>query len=472
MQPSGYVAMAVRITKVHAGSLRVGQIISPDNLFSHLTPGTGLVGKYREPLARGERVLLFLTDRPKLACVHESMFQLVHGDLCPFGIEEPPSTLTWRPPRLNRNSPTLREMAVGIRDCLPQAARWHAMIDAPLNPKSVSILLSHLQQRTPPGPNYFWHDAISDAAAARLASCNDPEIADKTMAATGGRAYFRCEQAFQSRRGRDFLLSHLTDSKIDVQHRLMLARMLRDVGAVYASQRVQAATRPWSPGTIPDPNNSWYLTRIARVAASTAEENAEVSVAGLDSLHQLTFRGWDPTLPVLDIQADIDGVAEVLREIYKKPGTTGAIRFGVEKTIAGIDYASYLALHSRCGPVLTLAKPLDLTHYGAPSAPSIMLAYESDCVLPLVNGRMPPMPKVTATYLVLTPVGGGVPYLLPAAMVGSQYPNFSGGECVALPVGCRPGNYQIHYRLMNGNTIVLPPQPRDQILVGTADARR
>lgn len=447
--------MAVNITAVISGTLRVGQTIRPDKLFTHLKPGTDYWGKTRAPLQLGDRLVLFLEDHPKLTCVNEGMFLVVHGNICRIGVEPQMGWMDWMPPRLTRLSPTRRELIAAIATLLPRAARWHAMIDEPTNTESIASLFSLLKQRAKPWPGYGWRDDISAAAVRRLSATGDPEIADRAIVASGGVQYFWFNPVFLSPRGRDFLLSRIADPGVDVQHRLMLARFLERAGAVYASPRAQAATRPWSPGSAPDPRNSAYLTRIARVAAGTARENGEVCAAVLEALGQLAQRGWNFETRDPEIQADIDGAIAVLQQLYNAPGITDTVLFAIEKTVAVIDYDAYLGLHSKCGPILTLAEPPDLTHYAVPSTPSILLGAQFACPLPYVNGRAPTAPKVTAAYLILTPVAGGAEYAIPDT-VAMRFAGSSGSGiyCVPLPAGFVPGHYEMHYRLMDGNTIV------------------
>ncbi|HEY2584707.1 MAG TPA: hypothetical protein VGI81_02955 [Tepidisphaeraceae bacterium] len=445
--------LGVRVNLVHSGSLETGQTINPDNLFSHLTPGTGCWVRQREPLKAGDRVVLFLRGRPgKLACVNEGMFLLVRGRACRFGVEPTMGMMGWQPPRLSRDSPTAHELAAAIESRLPEAAQLHRIINAPLSPKSIESLLSLLRQRAKPWPNFF-ADAISDGVMTRLADLGDAEIADRALAASAGRSSFFLRQVFQTPRGRDFLLDRLSDPIVETQHRLMLAWMLRDAGAVYASSDIRAATRPWPPGTAPDPKNSLYLTRVARVAVASAKENEEVSVAILEALGQLTRRGWGFGSPDPEIEADISGVTEALHAFYNQRAASEAVRFAIEKVLAGIDFQAYLKLNSDCGPILTLAKAIDLTHYAAPTVPSMLLGFEFDGIMPYVNGRPPAPPNITGAFVVLDPLDDGPSYELPSRCPAT-YSCCAGTDCVTLPAGFRPGIYRVHYRLVSGNTII------------------
>ena len=436
----------VEVTRIEMGDLKPGQLISVDNLFSHEKPGTGYWRGGRDLLAEGDDLLVFLEGaHGNLSCVQRGQFLVIRGRVCRFGVEPPHGYMgNWPTPGLSRNSPRLAELRSAIAISVGRRAEWRAHLRDARIPLEVPWLLSTLRSRATPKPSPFEEpDAISDAAARQLAMLSDAQVAEEAIIADPNRGAF-FSAIFGSPEGQEYLLKRIANQDTPPAHRRVLITALFGTNGFH---RAFFNHHDW-------PVAHLGLARLARLASEVAESDKESAGEILQTLENpLRTAVHDPWCTAT-VRADINAAMDTLTDLYRKGSTPDSVKFWIECVAEADGYSEYQQLHSPCGPIMTLAGPLDLSMYAVSPPPSVLLMCSWRWALPYANGKPPVLPPVTAAYLVVNPVAGGSAYVLPSPGMIGRAGAGGGGECITLPPGFPAGRYRLHYRLMSGGSVL------------------
>jgi hypothetical protein len=310
----------LRITAVHAGSLRVGDTVTVKVGDEYLRSAMSSTGS-GFPLEAGDGVFVFY-DQPRLAPaagtgaqislitpIHGGIKLVTRGRVHGCGQEDNPG-----PFYTTADVATVAEYRAAIKASMAKAVGWHARLDGPADQKDIPWLLGLLKERYTPlrrNDSGRDQDAIADAACDRLQELHSPKLLDQGLLANP-RAW-QLFDGFSTPEGREFLLRGVGDTAMPKAHRLMLAKAIgySVVGGVYNARSNRLATRPWQPPETADPKNSSYFTRIARLAASMSSDDADLANILLTAIK--THAGFSPGERDPQIQADLDDAAGVLR---------------------------------------------------------------------------------------------------------------------------------------------------------------
>jgi hypothetical protein len=143
----------------------------------------------------------------------------------------------------------------------------------------------------------------------------------------------------------------------------------------------------------------------------------------------------------------------VLREAYIHNTLSEPVCYEIEKVTAEFGYREYQALGSKCGPIISLVEPVDLTDCAAPTTATLFFNYQCENISRDFGDFVP---SQTATFAVLEPVNGGQRYAIPCNTFAGMAPGSTVGgmSSIPLPPNFRPGKYRVHYQLMNGSSVV------------------
>lgn len=445
VRPVAAASDLLEITHVEFGDLKTGQLISVSNLFSHEKPGTGYWGGSRDLPAPGDEVLVFLKGPRDLSCVDAGMFLVVRGRVCRFGVERPARFMgAWPMPRLGASSSRLVELRSAIVASIGRRAEWRAHLQGPLPSVEVPWLVLTLRRRAISRPSLFDRpDAISDAVAQRLAQLNDLQIAEQAIIADPSRSRFFAT-AFSGPQGQEYLLQRIANRQIPSADRRKLFAALMGADGFH---RAYFNYNDW-------PAIRLGLGRLALLASEVADGDPESAGEILRALENPLRTAAHDQPCTAGVRADINAARDTLAELYRKQSTPDSVKYWIERAADAIDYSAYQRLHSPSGPIMSLAAPLDLSMYAAPSSRSVLLMYAWRCAVPYANGRPPVLPTVTAAYLVLEPVAGGSAYVIASSSMLGRAGAGGGSDFVTLPAGFPAGRYRLHYRLMSGNTVL------------------
>ncbi|MDB5172173.1 MAG: hypothetical protein JWN51_946 [Phycisphaerales bacterium] len=460
----------VRITRVHSGALQVGDTVAVDG--THLSNGDGAFIFYTRP-----RLVLGIESRERsfqFAPLPGGMKIVIRGqvdgmyDYSGSYLSYPPPN-SWNSAAISRGStPTVREYREAVRMSVARAAKLHARLDRPAEAKDVPWLVALLKERyvslygaTNGRPLYETQDAIAAEASKKLLELEDVQALDDGLLANP--AAWALLRGFDTRKGREFLLTNIGDRKVPLEHRRLLARAFGDGTGAYRARDARSTTLP-SPAESGAKAPS-YLTRVAELAAATALEDDELTTTLLKFIGMQSF--WMHDQHDAQIDADVREATLVLRGLYGRTTTSDYLRYRIEEAMVRIGDGAYESLRSKCGPMLTLAEREDETRYTPQGVPGIVIGYSFQGVAPV--------DRITHALFVLEPAGGGKGYFFPSGMTGVQHAGAGtgggGSDFLALPGDIAPGRYHIFYRLMNGEKIVseghgfetaipLPPFPR------------
>ncbi|HWE97989.1 MAG TPA: hypothetical protein VG269_28840 [Tepidisphaeraceae bacterium] len=442
----------LRITAVHAGSLKVGDTVTVDggdeyqrSRMPYFYGGT--------PLAACDRIFVFC-DRPHPGSAIDAAERVSHITPIYGGIELVTHRRVHPFHQMNNPGPfflafgfaTVVEHRDAIRASISRVAAWRARLGRPPESKDIPWLISLLKQRyIPPPPRGIFPDdvdLIANAAAERLVALHDLNALDEALVANP-RTYALFD-GFNTADGREFLLRKTAEESTSRAHRLLLARAL---GGFWTDGMYASSTRPGRLPDTEDPRAFSYLTRVAKLAASESAHDEELACALLDALKcRLRHNQIDRDSR---LQADEDDAVHVLQKLYGQKTTSDRFRFRIEEVLAQIGDGTYQSLNSKCGPMLTLAELDDESKYGVLAVSSLVLRYTffgiRDC-------------KISSAVLVLEPVRGGIAYTVPSGMIAVGHSDHGseggGGDVIPLPTGMAPGCYRLFYRLMDGSKVV------------------
>jgi hypothetical protein len=208
------------------------------------------------------------------------------------------------------------------------------------------------------------------------------------------------------------------------------------------------------------PRNGGYATRIAQAIANLVAAGDDDTAIELLTLLNRQFYGWrggrrNFSIDI-EMEKDADDTADELIGLYAKKGLPEEVRFLIENVVYDLGDNAYLQLQPPCVGYTTLAKPgvldenITWPDTRKITGPSITVDHE----FRETAGKA----SFNAVVLVLEELPGGATYIIPsgfnAAHHGMSYGIQYGQETLPLPPDFKPGRYRLHYRLMNGSTVV------------------
>ncbi len=230
---------------------------------------------------------------------------------------------------------------------------------AEFSEKDVDWLMDLLRERSPEDSTYpRYTDHISELACERIARIQDPEVSARALRyakSWGGVSAIR--RSFGTPRGRDFLLSVIADPDEQMDKRATYAEILADAGESYHRTRTFVEqSGGWQTSGKPRDGNAGYITGIARLALGNVEHE-ELCAALMRSMasfgRRIAQRKEEHT------SADISAAMPILKSIYDSTESEYA-KYHIEITSALIDKAAYRRLNSKCGPIVSIMRQLEV----------------------------------------------------------------------------------------------------------------
>ena len=336
----------VTLTAIHAGTLSVGQTIAVSGIrkFGKFAPLPAVM----EPFAVGDRLFLFLKEWP--APVSNDRFfspvgsglKWVVGDSVrgfPVLAHLRPNTTTFlseNPAKMHLVPlPTPGEFRAEIKEALPRAAAWHAEFKLPAEQNDIPRLLSLLSSRRKMSQGDQTDDEMELIASERLANLHDVRSLHKALQAGIGNAR-ALQVGFGTSEGRDYLLVQIAGKDQSRRSRMELADAIAHAGGVYRStlefpEPEGRSAHIFGTHGNADQNNSWYLTRIAKLAVSGSldEDGSEELLQSVEDLA-------GSTMPDKEIRADLDSVVNLLRPLINQESTSNRMRRQIERVLRAV----------------------------------------------------------------------------------------------------------------------------------------
>jgi len=120
------------------------------------------------------------------------------------------------------------------------------------------------------------------------------------------------------------------------------------------------------------------------------------------------------------------------------------VRFRVE--VANANLGAHDLIECRCGPILSLLKPADITKYSRGDTPRLLFRYQAKQVR---EGSFVP-------FVVLENVrdGGKTVVKSTKAPFGPRQSTRGGSDSVSIPASIRPGKYRVYYQFEERGRVV------------------
>ncbi|HEX4794035.1 MAG TPA: hypothetical protein VH370_09595 [Humisphaera sp.] len=444
------------VTAVYAGSLSPGQRMIVNGVNAYVK-GWGY-DSGSKPIGIGDHVFVFLgPDRggpsplyhhdqtPRYSITYLGLMWVYHSRVYSFSSMRN----NWAPYMLPSASggPLISDFRAALRASISRVQDFRSRMAMPLDRSQIPWLISVLKDRYRPGfYDPFWRsDFIAFAAFSRLKDFHDLAIVDQVLETS---PFFRwgAFDVFSTPQGRDFLLTRIADAGASIEHRRALAGIMANTGAAYRPNNNGGTTRTSDGNDPPDPGNSSYLTRIARLAASDGMAPAVADELIL-SIRRMSDTGGMSRAP--EIQKDLDHAVEVLGEFYRRPGTAEQTRFRTEQAAFAAAGGAYDSLHSSGGPIISMITPQPANLGYVESPGTILIHTEVTCVRP---------PLSASFQIVLQSVDSPTEEFLitngTAAWSQLSIGDAAGIQSLALPVDLKPGRYRCFYRFKDNNDII------------------
>ena len=449
----------VKLTAVHKGALKPG--------------GTVVVAAdvYRKPkpaepfnttvLDRGDRLIVF-ASRGKFsfqpAVPDDAVIYLpsaggvrliVAGQVFAFAQADNPGPYVARPVEAAKGKPlTVEALRDQVRDAVQRTDRLAAELEERKGPDDAPWLLDLLAQRAKSRGERWpdeWgrRDYLAELVAVRLANFHDPETLARALPLSPDYHIARTlERGFGTPRGREFLLARVGDAKLPMEARLRYARAVAGADAVYASTLTEIGTSGHRHVGDPAPDNSEYLTRIAKLAHENRrhEELCLSLLRALDWFGQGIIQSKRP--PML---SDYRGALSVLKELYDA-GASAEVKFVIER-ITARDPEAFAHLGSPAGKFLSLLRRADPAKYTKLEKRGLIYEYEYD------TSQLDKEVMVRPT-LVLVHAQTGRRHELPSGRELRGWQAGGGSGVVELPADLPAGRYRVFFELREGGKVV------------------
>lgn len=285
----------------------------------------------RTRLGKGDRCFFFL-DKPrgpggtadKKTTLHAvpSGIRLIHENQLLFfrqGNNPGPYLAVLPGPNSGKKFPTVEEFRKQLGASLQKVESYKPLLDPSAGKPDGDRLLKILAERSGQPADEFMeiNDKIAEVACQRLAELREPEFLFRALVLT--KDYFRLGilgRGFGTPAGRDYLLAAIGDPGKDMATRVRCARTLPMAGPIYKSEASFVRPHTGDGTRKPDPNNSDYLTRIAR-AALAQQQNEELCFWLIESLRTVV-RESPPKFMDAQMSSDLQGAMAVMQELHNK----------------------------------------------------------------------------------------------------------------------------------------------------------
>ena len=421
----------VRISHVYRGSLQEKDITTFDAA-SHQKSDDFTVSKRSAAFDIGDQLICFLGPERILPPPYGSeklrlygLRLISNGKVADFS--QPMSSgplVAQLGPAYAKDQPTLAEFRKTLEADLQQDDATLTAIQKAATEKNSRKLLAILSDRPSSGRGMApGEDRLSRAAIDALIALHDyPVLAAALLLKTPRTDLLQA--GFYTPAGREFLLQTIADPKIDPAQRLACTSVLPYQGLI---------ENP--PGVFDrDPH---YVTRLAQLATDNAA-SPDLCIALAGRVGGL----GPPTNP------DVLAAMEILTRLY--PVTTNeSIRYCIERTLRSNSKEAYAALHSPCGPVLSIVKPQTPGQFDKPVGRqfAVLLEWEMDTADDT---------HALQSELWLQPSTGG-----PAVHVGPGIPLSARRnqtawhtQPISIPANLPAGKYRIYFRFSENDQIL------------------
>ena len=356
----------VKVTQVYLGHFHAGDLVKVTALdfFRVERPDktTVILGEGGRRLGIGDRLTLFLSqahsvflyDVPKNEDIYwpapSGVKMLDEGHVKGFQQYSNPGPyeMEWTTPASLEQLPTPEQFQRQLGESIRTVEPLRPLLTKHAVPADEPALLQVLRQRARgvfPSLSRR-RDAISDAACGQVVSLHDLNALADALAVTTNKIL---TSALQNPPSRDFLLRVIGSPAQPHDRRLGCAKA------------ASAAFAWWDL-----PSNGDYLSRLISLC-KMVEDTPDVAATLLGQLNDLARYDHSDAPPAQAYPIIKHGLP-VLRQVYSA-SHDGAVRFAVEQLF--LDTAgesAYQALHSPCGPTLSLTRPMPPAP-GAPASP-------------------------------------------------------------------------------------------------------
>ena len=270
-------------------------------------------------------------------------------------------------------------------------------------------------------------DPLREKVCSLLANTHDLEAVDESLEFDVNGIL---QGEFGNPKGREFLLQRIGSDDYTHEQKLRYTSILH--GAGYKE---------------PGPNNDWYLTRIAELAAKCAHDESlcEALILCLGG-----YGSWISQTEHRALETDIQKAFGILRELYKS-GLSDNLQYQIETAAAKTDLILYRELPTKCGPIICILRPADTNQYFGPVTTSRLIFECSGQQL-----EKGPFER----YIVLENEDTKKRMVIrsrkemPYNLIHAVPLNFGGGDSVDIPVDAEPGKYRVYYQFEEEGKVV------------------
>jgi hypothetical protein len=338
--------LTATVTDVLYGALRPGDVL--DKLSSSL--------RFFRPMNDGQRVVLFLSRRPRKSTIFDPGSSVSPFALVPSGVylideyehvheyfqqmnpggyvAEGYSVMDRRVPTKEQDLafPALADVKKRIAASLKYVEPLRPLLDKVATPQDAPTLLSLLETSAKRRPG-CGADAIVERLGDQLRSLKDPELALRTFAVAPD---WRLPIEFVNTAGRvQYLIQTLSDRKQEIALRVAALEILLDVSRFHSGPQI-------GPSRSLPIDNQWlrdFAGEIQSTAKSIFVEDSENS----------RLRGMSLQFLAID-QPD---TSSEVRKVYGRTASE-EVRFAIEDLSLEVGDAAYEALNPPGGPVASL----------------------------------------------------------------------------------------------------------------------
>ena len=423
----------VKITKVHKGKLKEGQVLAV------------YFGSFAISPEAADRLVLFGRNKDDFTIQDGGGLRLIRGEHV-FSFHQPSNPGSYVPfefPFASDKKQTVVEFRKLLENTLAKTAQWAGLLEAKQDQLDTAALMKLLAERSKLWANRSWdngtgstdgsnRDHIAELICARLANSHDPDLLSRALPLAGGyHEHSILDQGFGTPRGRDYLLAKVTDAKEPMEKRLRYTRAMRNAGEIYTSMYNEIGSGGCRPVVGTNEGTSAYHTRIARAAFDNRDQ-VELCDGLVDCLY---YYGCSDS-----------GALAVLKEIYdKKPAES--TQFAIETTAARAersDPTAYAKLNSPCGKFISI---LTRPNYVKSKERRLNFNYAYVSMLPDKGAKLCPS-------VVLVHQGTQQRIVFSSECRFPPTTSGTGGDSIVLPQDLPAGTYHVFYQLSEGEKVI------------------
>lgn len=454
----------MKITAVHKGGMKVGDSVTVAAMDFYRLAKLFESNDHEADALTGHEFFLFLV-KAKSAFAFEvpenaNIYMTVPSGLKLVSsqgvkgfrqMENPgPYRVEYENPQGKKSFPSLDEFREKLKAGIKKSDGIAERLKTLALPKDAPWVLQVLRER--PHTRYFFdRDDIGEELSVRLANSHDfdalAEAAPIKLCRECTRILMR---GFGIPQGREALLKKMGDPAEPMEKRVALAKGFFGVGSNYALE-ISGITRDALGKETGEatPQNAAYLTRAAQVAADN-EKSEELcaalvrNIGACINLHMprpVTLTGDRGSKG--EPSPDEEGAVTILKKLH--PSTKSELlKYEIEYFMQSFNLEEYKALHSKCGPVLSIARRLEVL---APVPGKLI--YDFDIHVLEDNEA----DKQHLTF-VNTATGQRFESLVDFGVPHHPGSGPRGGNVVSLPKDLPHGKYHIHLEFLEGKKVV------------------